>query len=313
MESPSEVVPSVCSRRELLATAGTVAGVGVAGCLSAGGDAVHVLSAGSLATTFEDHVGPAFESETATDLRGEYFGTNALVRMVEERTTVPDVIVSADATLLRERLAPEWDIEFATNSLGISYDPETTVGSALEEGTEPWYELLGDVEEGKVAISDPNLDPLGYRAIQAFELAEQEHDIEGFRERMLETVYTEPEEPQLMAGIETGSTATAVVYRNMAVDHDIPFREFPSAYNFADPSLASHYGTVSYTTDDGYTADGRPILYNATVHSESSAPESGRELVQFLADRPELLSEAGLTVSEPLPAAHGSTPEGITV
>lgn len=300
------------TRRKLLATAGAAAGVGVAGCLG-GGKSIHLLSAGSLATTFEEYVGPAFESETEIDLRGEYFGTNALIRMIEDRTTRPDVIVGADATLLRDRLSPAWDIEFATNSLGVAYNPKTAVGGALEGGN-PWYSALRAADDGEVAIADPNLDPLGYRAIQAFELAEREHDLNGFREEMAESVYREPEEPQMMAGIETGSSAAAVVYRNMAVDHDVPFVEFPPAYNFAEPSLAEHYATVSYTTDEeGYTAVGRPILYNATVYEDADAPEAARELVGFLTDNPGLLTDAGLTVAGPLPVAHGMTPEGISV
>lgn len=314
MESPSEVNRSARSRRDVLATAGAVVGAGVAGCLGVGGESVHVLSAGSLATTFEDHVGPAFESETGADLRGEYFGTNALIRMVEDQTALPDVIVSADATLLRDRLSPDWDVEFATNSLGIGYSTETDVGSALDGGTERWYDLLAELDNGELAIADPDLDPLGYRAVQAFELAEREHGLDGFREQMLDSAYREPEEPQIMAGVETGSSAAAVVYRNMAIDHGLSFYEFPPAYNFAEPSLASHYATVSYTTDEeNHTVEGRPILYNATVHSEADSPELGRDLVQFLADNPEMLDDAGLTVSDPLPAARGSTPEEVTV
>jgi molybdate/tungstate transport system substrate-binding protein len=297
----------------MLATAGALAGFGIAGCLGAGGDSVQVLSAGSLATTFEDHVGPAFESETGTDLRGEYFGTNALIRMVEDRTTVPDVIVSADAALLRDRLAPDWDVEFATNSLGIGYDAGTDVGSELDAGSEPWYELLDELDDGELAIADPDLDPLGYRAVLAFELAEQEHSLDGLREGLLNSADRVPEEPQIMARVETGSSAAAVVYRNMAIDHDVSFLEFSPAYNFAEPSLAEEYAAVSYTTDDGYTAEGRPILYNATVHEAAGTPESGRELVQFLADNPGLLGDAGLRVNDPLPTAHGTTPEEITV
>jgi len=94
------------SRRGVLAAVGVSTLSGVAGCLGGGGGAVNVLSAGSLARTFEDHVGPAFEAETELDLHGEYYGTNAVMRMVTEGTKHPDVIVSADATLLRDRLSP---------------------------------------------------------------------------------------------------------------------------------------------------------------------------------------------------------------
>lgn len=118
----------------------------------------------------------------------------------------------------------------------------------------------------------------------------------------------------MMAGVETGSRAASVVYRNMAVDHGLPFLEFPDAYNFADPELADHYATAEFTTDEeGYTAEGRPVVYNATVHEDADAPEAGRELVRFLADAADELGAAGLTVGDSLPRANGAVPEGVAI
>lgn len=300
----------VYTRRSVLAAA-TAAFGGVAGCLSSGATSVRLLSAGSLAQTFEAHVGPAFEAETGISVHGEYYGTNAVMRMVEDRTKQPDVVVGADATLLRDRLTGEytdWDVEFASNSLGIGYNERTAFGRGLEAG-EPWYELGPNTTEGDIAIGDPDLDPLGYRAVQAFDLAENEHDLDGFREAMMQLVYEEPEEPQMLAGVETGSRAAAIVYRNMAVDHGMAFVEFPEAYNFSDPDLAAQYATAEFTTDEeGYTAVGRPILYNATVLDSATETAAGNELVQFLVDNPDVLRDAGLTVTETLPRAFGDVP-----
>jgi len=303
-----------CSRRSFLGSiaAGTLGGV--AGCLGTGTASVSVLSAGSLAHTFESHVGPAFEDETGVAVHGEYYGANAVMRMVEDGTKHPDVVVSADATLLRDRLYGEftdWDVEFAANSLGIGYNDETAFGRGLEDG-EPWYELALAADDGDLSIGDPDLDPLGYRAAQAFELAEREYGIEGFRDELLESVYEEPEEPQMMAGVASGSRAAAVVYRNMAVDHGMPFAEFPDAYNFSNPALEDHYASAEYTTDkEGYTAIGRPILYNATVLDRADEPEAGHRLVEFLANNPGVLVGAGLRVGEHLPVRSGALPEGI--
>jgi len=284
------------------------------GCLDGSADSVSVLSAGSLARTFEEYVGPAFHDETGIEVRGEYYGTNAVMRMVEDRTKHPDVIVSADATLLRDRLyedVTDWDVEFATNSVGIGYNDETTFGQRLEKG-EPWYEVALDTDDGDLTIADPNLDPLGYRAVQAFELAEAEYGLDGFREAMLERVYREPEEPQIMAGVESGGRAGAIVYRNMAVDHDVPYRDFDDAYNFSDPERNAHYATAEFTTDEeGYTAEGRAVVYNATVNDEADEPAAGRRLVNFLAHTPDVLEAAGLTVPDGMPVSEGDLPEGL--
>ena len=289
---------------------GTIAGA--AGCLG-GGESVSVLSAGSLVTTFEFHVGPVFEAETDVSVQGEYHGSNAVMRMVEDGTKHPDVVVSADATLLRDRLVgayTDWDVAFATNVLGIAYDPETRFGAGLD-ADQPWYDLLLASDEGDVAVGDPDLDPLGYRAWQAFALAEREHDVDGFRAAAWDLVTREPAEPQLLAAVESGARAGAVVYGNMAADHGLPFRAFPPAYNFADPGRADHYATAAYTTDEDYTVEGRPILYNATVLDRADAPGAGERLVEFLTATPGVLREAGLAVPDTLPRATGALPEGV--
>jgi molybdate/tungstate transport system substrate-binding protein len=307
-QCPRNVGSASVSRRVYLGALAGTAGLG--GCLAAGADAVSVLSAGSLARTIERFVGPAFEDETGVAVRGEYHGSNAVMRMVEDRTKQPDVVVSADATLLRDRLygsATAWDVEFASNSIGLGYSAETAFGRRLEAG-EAWYELARETDAGDIAISDPDLDPLGYRAIQAFELAERAHGLDGFREELAGRVYREPSEPRLLAGIESGSRVAAVVYRNMAIDHEVPFLRFPDEYSFGNPALADHYATVEFTTEDGYTARGRPVVYNATVIDEADSPDRGLEFVQFLLDNPEMLTDAGLTVGERLPRAAGVVP-----
>jgi len=274
-----------------------------------GADAVSVLAAGSLAVAFEDHVAPAFEAETGTAVRGEYHGSTAVMRMITDDQKHPDVAVSADHRLLRDRLYKghtDWDVEFASNAVGLAYGRDTWIADRLAAG-DPWYEVVRDVSAGELAISDPALDPLGYRAVLAFRLAAREHGLDDFAESTLERVYQEPEEPQLLAGVETGNRAAAVAYRNMAVAHDLPFEPFPPAYNFADPNRAETYASVSYTTTDGYTVTGAPIVYNATVLADATTPTAGRQFVRFLAGATDVLRENGLAVAA-FPRAHGAVP-----
>lgn len=296
------------SRRSFLGALGGGLCTAVAGCVGSGGS-VSVLAAGSLATTLERYVGPAFEAEGDVDVHGEYHGSNAVMRMIEDGQKHPDVAISADVGLLRDRLYPdytEWDVEFASNVLGIAYAEETATADRLADG-DPWYEVLADLEAGELAISDPDLDPLGYRSIQAFELAEAEYGLDGLRDRLLEHAYLEPDEPQLLAGVTSGNRAAAIAYRNMAVDHDVPFLAFPDRYNFANHEYAGHYASVTYTTDDGYAIEGSPIVYNATVLEAADEPDAGQEFVQFLGRSTTLLEEAGLE-PDGHPSPHGSVP-----
>jgi len=301
------------SRRAVLGLLGGAAVGSVAGCL--GGESVSVLAAGSLAVPMEDGVGPEFESAGGATFQGEYHGSNAVVRMIRDRQASPDVAISADVGLLRDRLYDEhatWDVVFGSNEVGLAYNPETDLGQRLDGG-EPWYEVLRAADDGEVAISDPNLDPLGYRAVHLLALAERTYEIEDLRETVLDRAYREPAEPQLLAGVETGDRSVAVSYRNMALDRDLPFYDLPPELNFSDPAYADLYASVSYTTDDGHAVQGSPTLYSATVLESADSPEAGRSFVEFLLDSPGLLREAGLAVPDSLPHSHGRVPEELGV
>ena len=299
-------------RREFLAAVGGVAGTTAPGCLG-GSEHVGVLSAGSLAVVLDDGLGPSFERDTGTAYSGEYHGSNVVMRMIEEGQKNPDVVVSADARLLRRRLYEEhadWDAVFASNAVGIAYNGETEVGERLDAGN-TWYEVLRDAEEGEVAISDPDLDPLGYRAVQMFELAEEKYGIDGFKDEMVSKVYEEPQEPQLLTGVRTGSRSAAVSYKNMAVDHSLPFHELPVDINFSDPECAEEYAKATYTTEDGTTFEGTPVLYNLTVLNDAESKDAGYEFVNYLLENRELLAEGGLSL--PDVKYHGDKPAEVTV
>lgn len=301
------------TRRELLSGAATIGATAAAGCLAGGTSArVSVLSAGSLAVVFNETVGPAFAEATDYAYRGEFHGSNAVMRMVLEGQKDPDVIVSADATLLRARLPDEiapWDVVFASNALVVTYNPETAVGDRLDSG-EPWYEVLRDAD-AEIARSDPDLDPLGYRTVQLFDLAEDYYGTEGLAADLRGNLVVDPQESHLLAAVETGDRAAAVAYKNMAVDHGLPYVSLPPELDFSDPTFADHYAQATYTTSGGTRVDGTPVLYNMTVPTDAQNPEAGRRFVRYLLDHPDLLRENGLVVTDAFPRPHGPVPEEI--
>jgi molybdate/tungstate transport system substrate-binding protein len=299
------------SRRSVLGFIGATGCLSLAGCL--GGDSVSVLAAGSLAAVLEDGIASEFEDASGVAMHGEYLGSNALLRLVESEQKRPDAVVSADVQLLRERLYPahaSWDVVFCSNELGIAYDPSSALGDRLAAG-DAWYDVLVDADDGMVAISDPDLDPLGYRAMHLFQLAERRHGLSNFAEQMADVVAIEPEEPQLLAGVESGNRAAAIAYRNMASDRGLSFHELPAALNFSDPSRTATYETATYTTSEGRTIAGSPIQYNATVPADAANPEHGRTFVRTLLESQNVLRDHGLTTPDTLPSTNGTPPEAI--
>jgi molybdate/tungstate transport system substrate-binding protein len=288
-------------------TVGLLAAVGTAGCL--GGESLSVLSAGSLALAVGEGVGSAFRRETGTEVRSEFHGSAAVVRFVREGVKRPDVVISADADLLRRGLRPDftdWDVTVASNALCLTAVPDSTVADRLRAG-DPWYEVLADAE-GPVARSDPDVDPLGYRTLHAFDLAADFYDEPWIPETLRRETVVDPQEAHLLAGVETGERVAAICYRNMAVERDLPVFELPPALNFADPALAEQYARASYTLPDGTVVRGSPVVYAATVLSAADDPAAGRAFVRFLLDSGDLLREYGLTVSEGVPRRSGRVP-----
>lgn len=273
---------------------------------------VDVLSAGSLVVPMNERVGPAFEGETDYGYRGEFHGSNAVMRLVTGGQKRPDVVLSADAGLLREALVPEyarWDVVFASNAVGIAYNPETRLGRRLDAG-EPWQDVLGDAS-ADAGRTDPDLDPLGYRTVQLFDLAERYYDRPGLADRLRRHSTVAARESHLLASVEAGNRPAAYCYRNMAVDHDLPFVELPPELNFASPARADHYASATYTTDQGETIRGSPVLYAATVPEDAEDAAAGRRFVRTLLERPDLLRASGLTVPDSLPRTEGDVPPSV--
>jgi len=300
------------ARRRFLATVGLTTVFGTAGCSSTTSTGeIDLLSAGSLSIILGNKVGASFEQETGITVQGEFHGSNAAMRFIASGQKSPDVVASADADLLREELRPDyatWDIVFASNAVGITYNPDTQVGQVLENRT-PWYRALREADS-EIAMSDPDLDPLGYRTVQMFKLAEEYYDVDGLAQDLIDRLEIDPQEAHLLAGIETGDRAAAVCYRNMAVDHGLPFISLPDELDFSNPEYADQYSQATYTTDEGTTIEGTPVLYNAAVLTGADHPENGRRFLRYLLQNREVLGENGLVVDDRFPRTNGDVPEG---
>lgn len=304
---------SSITRKQFLTTVGATTVFGIAGCSSSNSTGkIELLSAGSLSIILGNKVGESFEQETGITFQGEFHGSNAVMRFITSGQKSPDVVASADGSLLRDELQPDyttWDVVFASNSVGITYNPNTQVGRILENGT-PWYRALREADS-EIAMSDPDLDPLGYRTVQMFKLAEEYYDVDGLAQDLINRLEIDPQEAHLLAGIETGDRAAAVCYKNMAVDHGLPFISLPDELNFSNPEYADHYAQATYTTDEGRTIEGTPVLYNVAVLTSADHPENGQQFLKYLLQNRDVLSKNGLVVDDRFPRTNGDVPEGV--
>ncbi|SDM61865.1 molybdate/tungstate transport system substrate-binding protein [Halogranum gelatinilyticum] len=278
------------TRRQILRVAGGGLGLTAAGAVgfrATRGDAtgdtaaddVDALVAGSLLVLADSVPGATVEAHGSLTVRN----------LVVDGARDPDVLALADPTLF-EGIADEVTL-FATNALVIAYNPDSAAADAIATD---WREALAR-DDVRIGRTDPKADPLGYRTVFALDLAD--------RPDLLEHSSIFPE-TALMQTLETGKLDAAFVYRNMAVEHDLPFVELPPELDFSDPAFADEYAQASLDLP-GRTVRGAPIRYGATALTDA-----GESWLDALVSDTDRLREHGFTVPESYPASARTPPGG---
>jgi molybdate/tungstate transport system substrate-binding protein len=323
-------------RRAFLGAVGTATLAGVAGCVGSGrrggggagsgtegdrdrgeGDRngggrgrksddrspITILAAGSLQNALLD-------LETAVDVpvAVEVHGSATVARLIAEGKRDPDIVSVADVALFEELLSPPWYSVFASNAVVIAYDPNSEGGRRIAAaGADGWYEPLiaGAVDLGR---TDPDRDPLGYRALFTLELASRYYaDAANLREGIprREQIYPET---GLLSRFETGAIDAAFTYRSMAVERGYEYVDLPDRIDLGDPNHHEEwYSTVSYTLPGGREIRGSPIGYGATIREPSDAALS----VFAAHTTDDSLDEAGFLRREGVPIHRGAVPERV--
>jgi len=288
-------------RREFLA------GLACAGCVVPSGclgneQPVTLFAAGSLNDAVERGLRPALDTPLQVTARG----SAELARLVAEGSRTPDLLSLADPVLF-DRIDTAWYTQFATNELVVAYDPDGAGGRRVADaGREAWYEALlaDDVRLGR---TDPDLDPLGYRTLFAFDLATDHYDTGRDLRRAIparEQIYPET---QLLGQFETGGIDAAVTYRSMAVGRGYDYVSLPAAVNLGEPALADRYAETSYELPDGTVVAGDAISYAATVLR--SSPTTRDVFTRHVGGA--YLTEYGFTVPDDYPRHRGDVPDTI--
>ncbi|MFB6084172.1 MAG: extracellular solute-binding protein [Halorientalis sp.] len=274
------------TRRSLLVGLGGTAvaggfGTAVYGGVTADGDRTpSALVAGSLLSVATRVPGATVEAH----------GSVAVRRLIRDGLREPDAVALADPRLFEgivDRVRT-----FATNALVVAYNPGSTHADAVRED---WARALQRpaVDVGR---TDPAVDPLGYRTVMMLRLAAEEDLLDA--DRALDNARILPE-ADLANVLERGDLDAAVVYRNMAVERDLPSVSLPDRIDFSSPAAADSYARVSYDLGDR-TVRGRPIRYGATALTDA-----GRPWIDRLVSGHERLREAGFGVPESYPNTRG--------
>ena len=293
-------------RRQVLA--GLTATVGsLAGCSVLAGErppTVSLLAAGSLNNALENGLRPAVDAT----LEVEAHGSAEVARLVAEGQKDPGVVSVSDVALFDSPLQPSWYAEFATNSVVVAYNPDTDGGQRLAAaGTDGWYRPLldGGVSLGR---TDPDIDPLGYRALFVLDLATDFYGTDTDLRAAIPHRQQVYPETQLISQFETGSIDAAIAYRSMAVERGYDYVELPPEIDLSAPAHADRYASTSYELPSGKVVTGAPISYGSTARRETEP------ILDVFAEQVTgtYLREFGFAVPEDYPRFTGNAPETLT-
>ncbi|MFC4247691.1 extracellular solute-binding protein [Natribaculum luteum] len=283
---------------------------GVAGCSGSFRESdgqsvtVSMLTAGSLNNALENGLRPNVDSTVQI----EAHGSAEVARLIAEGQKDPEIVSVADTALFDSPLQPDWFAEFATNSIVIAYNSDTEGGQQLADaGPENWYQPLLD---GNVAVgrTDPDLDPLGYRALFMLELATEYYGTDAnLREAIpsREQIYPET---QLVSQFETGSIDAAIAYRNMAVERGYDYIDLPAEIDLSDPAYTDTYSSATYELPSGKVVSGGLISYGSTIrHRSPTVVDVFDEHITG-----QYLNEFGFVVPDDYPRFTGDAPDAVT-
>ena len=190
---------------------------------------------------------------------------------VEGRTA--DLVVSADADLMRELMVPgttERLTRFAGNRLVVAAVRDSIMGKRLAEG--PWQRVVA-TPDLRIGFADPSQAPVGARTLAALRdndalVTDESLRVGATVAARLNKRFMRPDVAKLIAPLETGEVDAAFVYESEA-------RQYGLAYAALDPRIDG-----SVTT-----------FYAATVPRSARHPNHGEALLALL------LSEDGRRVA----------------
>jgi molybdate/tungstate transport system substrate-binding protein len=284
-----------------------------------------IIVAGSFMVPMEDLEAEFEQLHPDIDVQVEGHGSIQVIRQVTELYHEADVLIVADYSLIpmmmynttvagSDEPYADWYLTFATNALGLAYTNTSKYSSEINQSN--WYEILArpDVIMG---ISDARLDPCGYRAFMACQLAEGYYDDTSIFEMLFQDSFIWPVTVSAEDGVQTvhvpeilepkgdklalrgnsvwllylldaGEIDYAFEYRSVAEQHGYDFLELPREIDLSSEAFATSYENVMVVMDfqrfgsvqPAFT--GEPITYGVTIPSNAPHPDIAAEFVSFL-------------------------------
>lgn len=279
-----------------------------------------VYNAGSLAQPIRAAL-DSFSARTGVSYEQENAGSLETARKLTELGKIPDLIALADHEVFPNVLMPDyttWYARFARNRMVIAYSAQSRFAGEITPDN--WYEILQrpGVEVGR---ADPDLDPAGYRALLAMQLAEMHYADSGLARRLLNAAperNVRPKEVDLVALVQAGEIDYIWQYESVARATGLRFLQLPPGIDLGSPEDSLRYsqamvGVLGKTAGDTLMLRGSTIIYGFSIPQNAPHPELARRFATFmLGDGARVMRRAYLPVLDRAVVVGTGAPPEIT-
>ena len=274
----------------------------IIGCGPAGGardarqqDTVVVFVAASLTNALRPQL-DSFSARTGATVLTESGGSVEHARKITDLHRVPDLILLADDDVFSTKLAPQhvtWWAAFARNRMVIAYTDRSRAHDSIT--SENWFTILTrpGIEVGR---SDPNLAPVGYRALVLFTLAALHYHQPDLARRLLDNAppkNVRANAADLAALLAAGELDYIYDYESVARANGFHFVELPVevtglpvAYALSIPRQAPHPAAALTLLEYLMTGPARAQLRAAHINMLDAPIVTGTGAPAFLTRAP---------------------------
>lgn len=215
---------------------------------------------------------------------------------------------------------PGWAVSFASDEMAIAYTSASTTSSAAQavltayntattsNTTAAWYTFFNDLTSGsvKVGISDPNLDPAGYRAWMVLQLAGIAYGNSGaggtaYQQSFVNNVLTNKDNATgasaaaLIPALATGQINFLFIYKSDVASNGLTLMQLPNEVNLGVVSNNNFYKQATYPSA-GVTETGAAISLWLSVPSDATNPTGAVQFVVYtIQNYQTVLKSFGLT------------------
>ncbi|MBN1620043.1 tungstate ABC transporter substrate-binding protein WtpA [candidate division WOR-3 bacterium] len=249
-----------------------------------------IYHAGSLSVPFEGLKAEFIKNHPGVEVIIESGGSagliNKIISVIEAGETPPDIIASADYTLIPKRLYDKgyasWYIAFARNELVLCYRDGAPGSEDIINGTRTWFDVLRN-DGVTYGHSNPDDDPCGYRSLMVIQLTElvyfenafdfdfdKDPNAEKLYDALIVGIDTErgriggknenlrpggseevvrAKSVDLISSLQSGDLDYAFEYRSVAVQHSLNYFDLHPAVNLG--SIGQVEGN-EFTYEDFY-------------------------------------------------------------